>query len=145
MSRYRDNHENFTWILSALNNMIDESMYHTQTFAHALRSHGNDKAAEVFFLAFEQFSSQKEIVEEHAQKHVLPVIPPWEIPFPEYQHPSTHLTDAHYLMTEEEARKAAEVMIRSHSTVYECLLKENRAEEVIGCVVLLVEHQEAWR
>lgn len=145
MSQYRENDENLAWILSALNNMIDESMYHTRTFAHALKSHGNDKAAEVFFLAFEQFSTQKEIVAEHAEEHDLPVIPPWETLFPEYMHPSTHLTDAHYLMTEEEARKIAGVLIGSHSTVYDCLIKENRAEEVIGCVVLLMKHQEEWR
>lgn len=145
MSQYKEKYENFIWVLSALSEMIDETIYHTHTFAQALRSHNNEKAAKVFFLAFEQFKAEKEIVAEHAQNSDLPEIPPWELPFPEYQHPSSHLTDAHYQMTESEAREAIARMVGVHKTFYECLLQENRAEKVVRCIDLLVDHHEQWR
>ncbi|HSR73335.1 MAG TPA: hypothetical protein VLL31_00700 [Sulfurovum sp.] len=145
MSHHKEKYENFIWVLSVVNEMIDETMYHTQTFAHALRLHDNEKAAKVFFLAFEQFKAEKVIVAKHTQNSDLQTIPPWEIPFPEYQHPSSHLTDVHYQMTETEAIKAIERMIGAHQTFYECLLKESRAEKVISCVDLLLKHHVQWK
>ncbi|HEY9189825.1 MAG TPA: hypothetical protein VIM88_03075 [Sulfurovum sp.] len=145
MSQDKEKHIPANWVLSALIEMIDETLYHTQTFAHALRSHNNEQAASVFFLACEQFETEKEIVAEHTQNDGLPSIPPWEMPFPEYQHPSSHLTEAHYLMTENEARKATERLIGAHQTFYATLLKENREEQVIRCVEVLVRHHEVWK
>ncbi|MEA3372186.1 MAG: hypothetical protein U9Q62_00720 [Campylobacterota bacterium] len=142
MSQLKENYGNFTWALSALNAMIDETMYHTQTFAHTLKVHHNDKAAKVFFLACEQFKTEQEIVVKHAQNIDLPMIPPWETPYPEYQHPSSLLIHADYLMTEAEARKIIGAMIGIHNSFYDILLKENRVEKVVSLVDQLVKYNE---
>lgn len=144
MSQHREKYEDVTWVLSALIEMIDETVYHTHTFAHTLRSHSNDQAAKVFFLAYEQFKTEKEIVSEHARNFDLPKIPPWEVPFPEYQHPSSHLTEAHYEMTENDAREAIGRMIGVHKTFYACLRQENSIEKVVSCVDQLMKHHEEW-
>jgi len=142
MSQLKENYENFTWVLSALNDMLDETIYHMQTFAHTLKAHHNDKAAKVFFLACEQFKTEQEIAVKHAQNIDLPTIPPWEIPFPEYQHPSSLLIHTDYLMTESEAWKIISAMIGIHNGFYEFLLKENRVDSVLSLVDKLVKYNE---
>jgi len=142
MSQLKENHGNFTWVLSALNAMIDESMYHMQTFAHTLKVHHNDKAAKVFFLACEQFRTEQEIVVKHAQNTDLPMIPPWKTPYPEYQHPSSLLIHADYLMTESEAWKIISAMIEIHNGFYDFLLKKNRIDKVVSLVDQLVKYNE---
>ena len=144
MSQLKENYGNFTWVLSALNAMIDETMYHTQTFAHTLKVHHNDKAAKVFFLACEQFRTEQEIVVKHAQNTDLPMIPPWKTPYPEYQHPSSLLIHADYLMTESEAWKIISAMIEIHNGFYDFLLKENAVDKVVSLVNQLVKYNEQY-
>ena len=55
----------------------------------------------------------------------LPDIPPWEVPYAEYQHPSSVLMNANYLMSESEAWKLMDQMIDIHNDFYIFLLKEN--------------------
>ena len=142
MSQLKENYTNFPYVLSALNAMIDESIYHMQTFAHTLKVHHNDRAAKVFFLASEQFKIEQEMVVKHDQNIDLPTIPPWETPYPEYQHPSSLLIHADYLMTEAEAWKTVNSMIGIHNSFYDFLLKENTVDKVINLINRLVKYNE---
>lgn len=139
MNQLKQNETDFARLLAMVNTVIKESIYHTQTFAHALKIHHNDKAANVFLLACEQFIAEQVIVMNHAKNIDLPNIPPWEAPYPEYRHPSSLLIDAHYAMSEDEARKLTDEMIEIHDNFYNFLLKESRTDKVISLVNSLVK------
>ena len=132
MSQFKQNYADFAWVLAMVDEMIEESIYHTETFAHALKTHHNDKAAKVFYLACEQFKAEQAIVLRDAQNIDLPNIPPWEPPFPEYQQPSVLLLHANYLMSEAEAWKIINTMVEIHKSFYIFLLKENTTDKVIN-------------
>jgi len=132
MSQFKQNYADFAWVLAMVNTMIEESIYHTETFAYVLKTHHNDKAAKVFYLACEQFKAEQAIVLRDAQNIDLPNIPPWESPFPEYQQPSVLLLHANYLMSEAEARKIINAMVEIHKNFYIFLVKESTTDKVIN-------------
>lgn len=95
-------------------NMLEDSLYHLHTFAHALKEHNNHKAAAVFSDA--ENTIKKEITElKNKYKETdLPKIAPWEKPSPAYSHPSSLLMDAHYQISEAEAKAIVEKMNQNH-------------------------------
>ena len=84
----KEKYADLEWVLSALHNMIDETMYHMKTFAHTLEVHHNKEAAQIFSLAYEQFKKEEEIVTSHSRTKDLPNIAPWETFYSDYIHPS---------------------------------------------------------
>lgn len=142
MKQTTSKYTEFIQVLGMINEMIEESAYHTETFAHVLEVHHNSKAAKVFLLASEQFKAELAMIKEDVGNVEMPTIPPWEIPYPEYIHPSSLLVDAHYLMTEVEASNIVESMVKIHQEFYSFLRKENTADNVIDLVVKLVEYCE---
>lgn len=139
MSLSISTYEEFENVLAVLNEMIEESIYHTETFAHALKTHHNHKAAEVFSHASKQFHSELRIVIEHTQNRQISNIPPWEKPYPEYTHPSFLLLDAHYLMSEPEAVKIITAMIEIHKDFYMFLQNKSSEENVVDLADQLVK------
>ena len=125
MNDHKEKYLDTDWVLSMVNTMIEESIYHTETFAHSLEVHHNDKAAKVFYLICEQFKAEQHIVLNNILDADLPDIPPWEVPYVEYQHPSSVLMNANYLMTESDAWKLMHQMIDIHNDFYRFLFKKN--------------------
>jgi len=140
MSHYKEKYSDFLWVLTMINTMIEESIYYTETFSHSLKVHHNDKAAKVFDLICEQFKAEQNIVLNHTLDIDLPNIPPWEVPHAEYQHPSSVLTEASYLMSESQAWELMDGMIEIHNSFYNFLLKENKESNVINIVDQLVNY-----
>ncbi|MBT8348917.1 MAG: hypothetical protein HKP62_05680, partial [Sulfurovum sp.] len=103
-----------------------------------LKIHHNHKAAEIFSDASKQFNNELEIVIEHTQNRQISNIPPWEKPYPEYTHPSLLLLDAHYLMSESEAYKIVDAMVKIHQGFYIYLRNESTRDSVISLVDKLV-------
>lgn len=144
MSQPTQNHADFSLILAKINIMIEESIYHTEMFAHSLITHHNDKAAEVFSTACEQFNIEQAIVMEYLYNHDLPNIPPWDTIYPGYLHPSSLLLDVHYLTTEGEARKIVDAMVEIHNSFYRFLIKESREGKVLSLANQLVKYHEEY-
>ncbi len=141
MSHHKEEYLDFVWVLARINAMIEESIYYTDTFAHSLKVHHNDKAAKVFDLNCEQFKAEQNIVLNYTINVDLPNIPPWEVPYAGYQHPSSVLIDATYLMTESEAWKLMSGMIEIHNSFYNFLFKENKEGDLIHIVDQLVNYR----
>ncbi len=133
-------YEELTEVLAMINEMIEESAYHTETFAHVLETHHNNKAAEVFLRASEQFNAELVITMRHAKDIQIPDIPPWETLYPGYIHPSSLLSHAHYLMSEEEAWEAVDAMIKIHQSFYSFLCKESTEDKVLVLANTLVDY-----
>lgn len=144
MKQTTSKYTEFTQVLGMINDMIEESAYHTETFAHVLEVHHNSKAAKVFLLASEQFNAELAMIKEDVGNVEMPTIPPWETPYPEYIHPSSLLLDAHYLMTEVEAWAIVKNMIKIHQDFYSFLHKESTADNVIDLAVKLVAYYEKY-
>ncbi len=125
MNDHKEKYLDTDWVFSMIIAMIEESIYHTETFAYSLEVHHNDKAAKVFYLICEQFKAELHIVLNNLPDADLPHIPPWEVPYAEYQHPSSVLMNANYLMSESEAWKLMDQMIDIHNDFYIFLLKKN--------------------
>ncbi len=134
MNDPKDKYVEPDWVFAMIHTMIEESIYHTETFAHTLKVHHNDKAAKVFHLICAQFKEEQKIVLEHVLHVDLPNIPPWEVPYEGYQHPSSVLINANYLMTESEAWRLMHDMIEIHNGFYRFLV-EGHKEESIGSVI----------
>lgn len=140
MNQHKEKYLDFTWVLAMINAMIEESIYHTETFAYSLKVHHNDKAAKVFDLICEQFKAEQNIVLKHTLNIDLPNIPPWEVPYVEYQHPSSVLIDADYLMSESKAWKLMNEMIEIHKGFYSFLFKEHTQGTTYNVVDHLVSY-----
>lgn len=130
-------------VIATINELIEESVYHTETFAHALQAHRNQKAAEVFLHAVDQFKKELELVRKYREDIQVSTIAPWEVPHAEYMHPSVLLMDAHYLMTEEEAWNIIDKMIKIHQDFYVHLSQESEDEDVISLSKQLIEYCNA--
>ena len=128
MNKSLSKYEDFENVLGMLYEMIEESIYHTETIAHVLKIHHNQRAAEVFLDALKQFNIELETVVKHTQNKQISDIPPWEKPYPEYIHPSLLLLDAHYLMSESEAVKIITEMIGIHKKFY--IFLQDKSSEV---------------
>lgn len=142
MSQAKSKYEELPKVLAMINEMIEESVYHTETFAHTLQAHHNNKAAEVFLHACEQFNAEQQIVMRDVKGTELPNLPPWEILYPEYIHPSSLLSEAHYLMNEDEAWEIVDTMVKIHQGFYIFLSKESRTDSVFSLVDQLVKYYE---
>jgi len=142
MNQTTSKYEDFAQVLAVIHEMIEESAYHTETFAHVLEAHHNSEAAKVFFLASEQFNTELAILSEDVENTKMPNIPPWDIAYPEYIHPSSLLVDAHYLMTEDEAWEVVQSMIKVHQDFYRFLAKESTDANVIRLTKLLAAYCE---
>ena len=118
------------WVLAAINEMIEESIYHCETFCHTLHTHHNLIAAKVFEQFCPQFLSEQALIQDSIKTISLPEIPPWEIPYHDYIHPVNALTHAHYLMSESDAWKLMHEMVQVHSCFYSYLLDKNQQPEV---------------
>lgn len=140
MNSPKDTYSDSVWVLAMMNIMIEESIYHTETFAHSLKVHHNDKAAKVFDLICEQFKAEQNIVLNYTLNVDLPNIPPWEVPYNAYQHPASVLIDATYLMTESEAWKLMNGMIEIHNGFYKFLFRENSEDNIFSIVDQLVNY-----
>lgn len=140
MNGPQDKYVDPAWVLAMIHAMIEESIYHTETFAHTLKVHHNDKAAKVFHLICEQFKAEQSIVLNCTLNLDLPSIPPWEIPYAGYQHPFSVLIDANYLMSESEAWKLMNAMIEIHNGFYKFLCKENSEDTICSVVDQLVNY-----
>lgn len=140
MKDHKEKYLDFIWVSGMLNAMIEESIYHTDTFAHSLKVHHNDKAAKVFDLICEQFKNEQKIVLKYTSDFDLPNIPPWEVPYIGYQHPSTVLTDANYLMSESEAWKLTHELIEIHKGFYSFLFKSHNEGTIYNLVDDLLQH-----
>jgi len=140
MSHHKEKYLDSIWVLAMINAMIEESIYHTETFAHSLKAHHNDKAAKVFDLICEQFKTEQSLVLNYTLNVDLPNIPPWEVPYSEYQHPATVLIDSTYLMTEAEAWKLMNGMIKIHNNFYDFLFKETKKGDIFHIIDELVNH-----
>lgn len=138
MNRSLSKYEDFENVLTLLYEMIEESIYHTETIAHVLKTHHNQIAAEVFLDALKQFGTELEIVVKYTQNKQISDIPPWEIPYPEYTDPSLLLLDAHYQMSEEEAAKIVTAISDIHQKFYMILRNESNQKSVIDLADQLV-------
>lgn len=136
MSHHKEQYPDTIWVLAMINAMIEESIYHTETLAHSLKVHHNDKAAKVFNLMCEQFKAEQNIVLKHALNTDLPNIPPWEVPYEGYQHPSSVLIAVNYLMSESQAWKLMNEMIEIHKGFYSFLLQEHTE----GAIYNVLDH-----
>lgn len=140
MSHHKEKYLDSMWVLAMINAMIEESIYHTETFAYSLKAHHNDKAAKVFDRTCEKFKAEQSIVLNYTLNVDLPNIPPWEMPYSEYKHPAIVLIDSTYLMTEAEAWKLMNAMIKIHNSFYNFLHKETKEGEVYHIIDQLVNH-----
>ena len=138
MNQPLSKYEAFDNVLAMIHEMIEESIYHTQTIAHVLKTHHNQIAAKVFLDALKQFGTELEIVAKHTQNKQISVIPPWEKPYPEYTHPSLLLLDAHYQMSEEEAAEIVTAISNIHQKFYMILRNESSKKSVIDLADQLV-------
>ena len=93
MSTAKLKYDDLNWVLSALQMMIDETMYHMQTFAHTLEAHHNKKASEIFSFFYQQVKSEQEMIQSYIGTKDLPSIAPWETVYPGYKHPSEVLSE----------------------------------------------------
>jgi len=123
-------HKNVAWILAAINEMLEESIYHCETLCHTLHAHHNLKAAKVFEELCPHIFSEQAVMLESLKSVSLPEIPPWEIPYHDYIHPVHSLTHAHYLMTESDAWKLMSEIVQVHSCFYSYLLDKNQPPEI---------------
>jgi hypothetical protein len=96
-------------------NILEDSLYYFQTFAHALKEHHNDQAAAVFSDAAQRTQKEIDKLLEKIDGKTLPKIAPWEKPHPEYEHPSSLLMDADCQVSEEEAKAIVGKMTANHS------------------------------
>ncbi len=140
MSQSLSNKKDFTEILDIINEMVDESMYHTETLAHTLQIHHNRAASEVFSAVAEQFRKEHQIISEYLQDVQLTNRPPWEEPHEAYEHPSVLLLKAHYQMSEEEAWEIMEKMVTLHQNLYSRFLEESDDKNVLGLMQRLIDH-----
>ncbi|MDD3591096.1 MAG: hypothetical protein PHO65_00445 [Sulfurovum sp.] len=127
-------------VLGSINEMIEETLYHTETFAHALQIHRNAIAAEVFLQAVKQFENEQKILEKYVRGIAFSCNPPWEVPHAAYTHPAQILMDVDYLISKEEARKVIEEIVQIHQRVYLQLNKENGNESVTSLTAELITH-----
>jgi hypothetical protein len=141
--------KSYGWILVSIEEMIEESMYFCETFAHTLNVHHNTQAATVFEQAHGDFQQEKQLLlsaiddfQSHPnhQNDPLPKISPWEKPYVGYQHPATTLMDADYLMTESEAGILVTKMIRVHHYFYDHLTQTQSSKASLKLVALLQEY-----
>lgn len=123
-------HKNVAWILAAIHEMLDESMYHCETLRHTLHAHHNLKAAKVFEELCPHILSEQVLMQDTIGSMLLPEIPPWEIPYHDYIHPVSALTHAHYLMSESEAWKTMSDIVQVHSCFYSYLLEKDQQPEI---------------
>ncbi len=140
MSHAKEKYDDLSWVLATLQIMLDETMYHMQTFAHTLEVHHNKEVAQIFFLVYEQFKREEEIVSSHIGTRDLPTIAPWETPYPDYQHPSEVLSEVDYLSTQEEAWKTIHNVSQNHKDFYDFLLKESENSELLSLIQELLIH-----
>ena len=140
MNHPKEQHLDPLWVLAMIHTMIEESIYHTETFAHTLNVHHNDKAAKVFRLICEQFKAEQGIVLNGTLNVDLPTIPPWEEPYTEYIHPSSVLIHANYLMTESQAWRLMHEMIEIHKRFYTFLSKENSEDTLFSVIDQLANY-----
>jgi hypothetical protein len=131
--------KNFAWVVATASEMIEETLYHCDTFAHALRAHHNIAAAEVFETFSPALSEELDIVLQALKNVELPRIPPWEIPHLDYDHPASNLMErTHYLMTPVEAHQLINDMIRTHTCLYNHLLEATHQPEIAELVKQLL-------
>lgn len=136
----RNTDKNLAWVLASANEMIEESVYHCETFSHTLKAHHNEDAALVFDMAQTRFEAEQLLVLESLKGVELPKIPPWEIPHQNYEHPATLLVHADYLMTLSEAWKMIHDMIQVHLNFYHHLLETTQETEVKDFIRQLHSH-----
>lgn len=141
----KTHHKTLAWVLAAVNEMIEESIYHCQTFAHALRTHHNSAAAEVFESLLPHLKAEQHFVLDKLNGMKLPSIPPWEIPHPEYEHPAMHLFNAHYEMTSDQAWSLVQSLLKVHSCFYNHLQESLQQDEIQQLLHSLQKHGQAWR
>lgn len=140
MSHAKEKYDDLSWVLATLQIMLDETMYHMQTFAHTLEVHHNKEVAHIFSLVCEQFKREQEIVSSHIGTKDLPTIAPWETPYTDYQHPSEVLSEIDYLSTQEEAWKTIHKVSQNHKGFYAFLLKESVNSELLSVIQELLSH-----
>lgn len=145
MSPAKQKYDDFNWVLSALQMMIDETMYHMQTFAHTLEVHHNKKAADIFSFVYQQFKSEQEMIQPYIGTKNLPNIAPWETVYPGYKHPSDVLSDIDYLSTQKEAWKTIDQVSQIHRDFYDFLLKESQNSEVSSLIQELLLHSQRFQ
>lgn len=75
MNQAKSKYEELTHVLAMINEMIEESVYHTETFAHTLQAHHNKKVSEIFLRASEQFKEELTVAMADSQNVALPSIP----------------------------------------------------------------------
>lgn len=126
----KTSHHNMAWILAAINEMLEESIYHCETLSHTLYVHHNLKAAKVFETLCPHIIAEQGLMEDSSISISLPEIPPWEIPYQDYIHPVSTLTHAHYLMSESDAWKIMSDVVQVHSCFYSYLLEKNQPPEI---------------
>lgn len=140
MSLSEEKYNDLYWVLSTLKIMIDETMYHMQTFAHTLDVHHNKEAAQIFSFSYEQFKKENEIVWSCIGAKELPTIAPWETPYPHYQHPSEVLSEIDYLSTQEDVWKTIHKVNQIHIDFYDFLLGESENSDLLRLIQKLLAH-----
>lgn len=136
----KTHNKNLAWVLAAVDEMIEESIYYCDTFSYTLHAHHNEAAAAIFAALSPYFKSEQDIVLAKLPEHELPAIPPWEIPHQEYEHPANALMQVHYLMTEHEAWKIVTDMIQVHHCFYRDLVANSSQKEVLELIKSLQTH-----
>jgi hypothetical protein len=131
MSSHHEKYNDLSWVLSALHSMIDETIYHMKTFAHTLEVHHNNEVAKIFSFAHAQFQKEESILFSHSKNKTLPTLPPWEMPYPNYQHPSELLSEIDYLISPIEAWQTVHHVVEIHQDFYKFLVKESSTSEVL--------------
>lgn len=125
-----DTEKGLAWILASSNEIIEDSIYYCEMFAHTLAAHHNQEAAKVFTSAQTYFEQEQSIILDQLQGIELPEIPPWELPHPGYEHPADQLQNADYLMTIAEAWELVHKTSEVHSCFYQSLLQETNCDDV---------------
>ena len=134
---------NYAWVLASIQEMVEESIYFCETFAHTLQAHHNPQASAVFERGLRTFQQEQQMVLEAIQAYqassnaALPKISPWEKPYADYQHPAVNLMQAGYLMTDSEAEQRVSKMIQVHRDFYAHLLQTQTSTEIVKWVSAL--------
>jgi len=136
----------YGWVLVSIEEMIEESLYFCETFAHTLNVHNNHPAAAVFEWAKRNFQTEKQWLVDEIERYLalqnlpLPKRSPWEKPYAGYQHPATTLMEAGYLMTESEAELIITKIVKVHQDFYDYLSQTQSNEASLKLVFLLQTH-----
>lgn len=130
----KQGNKTYDWVIASGLEMVQDSIYFCDTAAHTLAVHHNDAASAIFKAASEAFTAEESLLLAASAKITLPVIPPWELPHENYDHPAPDLMEAHYLMSSSQALQLVEKLIQVHTCFYNDIKATHPIDETLNLV-----------